>query len=156
MLMESIALFKALSDETRFRLLQLLLTRDLCVGALAYQLKISEAAVSQHLKQLRKVGLVKGEKRGYWTHYLVEKNRLNDLGKILEELTHLAPRPETGCLRNIDGKLNTKKEGKTMCGYKCQHPEKLKGNPKECTPRQIEKCHGSKKNHPCVGKGKKK
>jgi ArsR family transcriptional regulator len=154
--MESIALFKALSDETRFELLQLLLTRDLCVGALAYQLKISEAAVSQHLKQLRKVGLVKGEKRGYWTHYMVEKNRLNDLGKILEELTHLALRPETGCLRNIDGKLNTKKEGKTMCGYKCQHPEKLKGNPKECTPKQIEKCHGSKKNHPCVGKGKKK
>ena len=43
-----------------------------------------------------------------------------------------------------------------MCGYKCQHPEKLKGNPKECTPKQIEKCHGSKKNHPCVGIGKKK
>ncbi len=154
--MESIALLKALSDETRFELLKLLLTRDLCVGALAYQLKISEAAVSQHLKQLRKVGLVRGEKRGYWTHYMVEKNRLKDLGKILEELTHLALRPETGCLRNIDGKLNTKKEGKTMCGYKCQHPEKLKGNPKECTPKQIEKCHGSKKNHPCVGKGKKK
>jgi len=43
-----------------------------------------------------------------------------------------------------------------MCAYKCQHPEKLKGNPKECTLKQIEKCHGSKKNHPCVGKGKKK
>jgi DNA-binding transcriptional ArsR family regulator len=154
--MESIALLKALSDETRFKLLQTLLTRDLCVGALAYQLKISEAAVSQHLKQLRKVGLVKGEKRGYWTHYMVERNRLSDLGKILDELTHLAPRPQTGCLRNIDGKINTKKEGNTMCAAKCQHPEKLKGNPKECTPRQIEKCHGSKKNHPCVGKGKKK
>jgi DNA-binding transcriptional ArsR family regulator len=154
--MESIALFKALSDKTRFKLLQILLTRDLCVGALAYQLQISEAAVSQHLKQLRKVGLVKGEKRGYWTHYMVEKNKLNDLGKILEELTHLASRPETGCLRNVDGKINTKKEGKTMCANKCQHPEKLKGNPKECTPRQIEKCHGSKKNHPCVGKGKKR
>jgi DNA-binding transcriptional ArsR family regulator len=156
MLTESIALFKALSDETRFRILQILLTRDLCVGALAYQLKISEAAVSQHLQQLRKVGLVKGEKRGYWTHYMVEKNRLKDLGKILEELTHLAPRPETGCLRNLDGKINKKKEGDTMCANKCQHPERLKGNPKECTPRQIEKCHGSKKNHPCVGKGKKK
>jgi ArsR family transcriptional regulator len=154
--MESIALLRALSDETRFKLLQILLTRDLCVGALAYQLKISEAAVSQHLKQLRKVGLVKGEKRGYWTHYLVEKNRLNDLGKILEELTHLVPRPETGCLRNVNGKKNTKKEGKTMCANQCQHPEKRKGNPKECTPRQIEKCHGSKKNHPCVGKGKKR
>jgi len=154
--METIALFKALSDETRLKILQILLTRDLCVGALAYQLEISEAAVSQHLKQLRKVGLVRGEKRGYWTHYLVEKNRLKDLGKILDELTHLAPRPEAGCLRNTDGKINTKKEGNPMCADKCQHPEKLKGNPKGCTPRQIEKCHGSRKNHPCVGKGKKK
>lgn len=154
--MESIPLFKALSDETRFKLLQLLLTGDLCVGALAYRLKISEAAVSQHLKQLRKVGLVKGEKRGYWTHYMVEMNRLKDLGKILEELTHLAPRPEAGCLRNLDGKINKKKEGNTMCANKCQHPERLKGNPRGCTPKQVEKCHGSKKSHPCVGKGKKK
>ena len=155
-LMESIALFKALSDETRFKLLQILLTRDLCVGALAHQLKISEAAVSQHLKQLRKVRLVKGEKRGYWTHYMVEKNRLNDLSKILDELTHLALRPETGCLRGINGKIIKGMKGNTKCTSKCQHPEKLKWDPKGWTPKQIEKCHGSKRNHPWVGKGKNK
>jgi ArsR family transcriptional regulator len=153
--METIALFKALSDETRFKLLQLLLTSDLCVGALAHQLRISEAAVSQHLKQLRKVGLVRGEKRGYWTHYMVEKNRLNEIGKILEDLTRLQTRPESGCIRDLDGKLNKKKEGENMCACKCEHPEKLKGNPKECSPKQIEKCHGTKKNHPCVPKAKK-
>jgi ArsR family transcriptional regulator len=154
--MEAIALLKALSDETRFKILQILLTRDLCVRALAYQLKISEAAVSQHLKQLRKVGLVKGEKRGYWTHYMVEKNRLNDLSKILDELTHLPPRPETGCLGNKDKRINKRKGGNTMYASKCQRLEKLKGDPKECTRRQIEKCHGSRKDHPWVDKGKKK
>jgi ArsR family transcriptional regulator len=154
--METVDLFKALSDETRFKLLQLLLTSDLCVGALAYQLKISEAAVSQHLKQLRKVGLVKGEKRGYWTHYMVEKDRLNEIGKILEDLTRLEARPEGECIRDLDGKLNKKREEINMCACKCEHPEKLKGSPKECSPKQIEKCHGTKKNHPCVPKGKKK
>jgi ArsR family transcriptional regulator len=155
--METVDLFKALSDETRFKLLQLLLTSDLCVGALAHQLKISEAAVSQHLKQLRKAGLVKGEKRGYWTHYMVERDRLNEIGKVLEDLTRLETRPGSGCIRDQGGKINQKKEGATMCACKCEHPEKLKGgDPKKCSPRQIEECHGTKKNHPCVPKAKKK
>jgi ArsR family transcriptional regulator len=155
--METVELFKALSDETRFKLIQLLLTSDLCVGALAYQLKISEAAVSQHLKQLRKVGLVKGEKRGYWTHYMVEKNRLHEVGKILEDLTRLQTHPEGECIRDQEGKINKKKEGATMCACKCEHPEKLKGgDPKKCSPKQIEECHGTKKSHPCVPKAKKK
>jgi len=154
--METVDLFKALSDETRFKLLQLLLTNDLCVGALAYQLKISEAAVSQHLKQLRKAGLVKGEKRGYWTHYRVEKNRLNELKKILEDLTRLESRAEGGCVRNIDGKIKRKKKGANVCAFICEHPEKLKGNPKECTPKIIKKCHGTKKSHSYVPKAKKK
>jgi len=117
--MEAVELFKALSDETRFKLLQLLLTSDLCVGALAYQLKISEAAVSQHLKQLRKVGLVKGEKRGYWTHYMVEKNRLSEFGKILEDLIRLEPRPEGRCIRSLGEKINKKKQGTNMYARKC-------------------------------------
>lgn len=38
----------------------------------------------------------------------------------------------------------------------CQCPEELKGKPEECTPEQVEKCHGSKEEHPCIGKGEKK
>jgi len=34
----------------------------------------------------------------------------------------------------------------------CQKPEELKGKPAECTPEQIEKCHGHEKGHPCVEK----
>jgi len=36
----------------------------------------------------------------------------------------------------------------------CQKPEQLKGKPRECAPKQIEECHGSSKNHPCVTKNK--
>lgn len=32
----------------------------------------------------------------------------------------------------------------------CQYPEHLKRNPKECTPEQIEQCHGTKRDHPCL------
>ena len=31
----------------------------------------------------------------------------------------------------------------------CEHPEKLKGRPEECTPEQIRECHGDVKEHPC-------
>ena len=102
--MELSTVFKALSDASRFRLVNLLLTHDLCVGALAHHLKISEAAVSQHLKQLREVGLVKGEKRGYWTHYLVDKAKLSELGEALKNLTELPPCPEGLCSRNLNQK----------------------------------------------------
>jgi len=32
----------------------------------------------------------------------------------------------------------------------CEHPEKLKGKPGECTPEQIKECHGEGVEHPCV------
>src|SRR4030067_3219673 len=104
MLMEIVQVFKVLSDETRFKLINLLLTHDLCVGAPAHYLGISDAAVSQHLKQLREVGLVKGEKRGYWTHYMVEKTKLNELADLLRELTNLPPCPEGVCLKKLINK----------------------------------------------------
>jgi hypothetical protein len=31
----------------------------------------------------------------------------------------------------------------------CQKPDQLKGKPEDCTSEQIEKCHGSEKNHCC-------
>ena len=61
-------MFKALADENRLLLLRLLLRRNCCVRALARQLDISEAAVSQHLKVLREAGLIFGEKCGYFMH----------------------------------------------------------------------------------------
>jgi len=45
--------------------------RSLCWGSCNH-LDISNAAVSQHLQILRETGLMRGEKRGYWTHYSVD------------------------------------------------------------------------------------
>lgn len=35
-----------------------------------------------------------------------------------------------------------------QCG--CQQPQELKTKPEECTPEQIEKCHGRDQGHPCA------
>jgi len=61
-------LFGALSDPTRLKLLRLLSQQKepnaLCVNALAYQLGVTQSAISQHLRLLKSAGLVKGERRG--------------------------------------------------------------------------------------------
>jgi ArsR family transcriptional regulator len=84
-------ILKALADESRFRIINLLLTHDLCVGALASHLEISKAAVSQHLQILRKAGLVRGEKRGYWTHYSVNKSVVHQIAEDLKKRADQAP-----------------------------------------------------------------
>jgi ArsR family transcriptional regulator len=82
-------ILKALGDETRYRLVKILLQHDFCVGALAKQLDMSESAVSQHLKLLRNAGIVKGEKRGYFTHYYIDRGFLRSAAKQLAELCEL-------------------------------------------------------------------
>lgn len=150
-----IPILKALSDETRFRLLELLLAKNLCGKALAGSLGVSEAAVSQHLKVLKEAGLVEGEKRGYWMHYSVQQESLNQVIFELDRLARRSGAPTEKCTRlHSATKGYEGKEVKAMCQCCCERPEKLKGKPEECTPQQIKECHGDVKEHPCKGEKK--
>lgn len=64
-------LFRALSLDSRLRIIQLLSQRSLCVGAISNLLGMSSGAVSQHLRVLKDAGLVRAERRGYFIHYVV-------------------------------------------------------------------------------------
>ncbi|NLK72466.1 MAG: winged helix-turn-helix transcriptional regulator [Clostridiales bacterium] len=88
---ELLDVLKSLSDETRLNIINLLLTRDYCVGALAKKMDITESAVSQHLKVLRMAGIVKGEKRGYFTHYFVDRELLKNIANRITELSNTEP-----------------------------------------------------------------
>jgi DNA-binding transcriptional ArsR family regulator len=103
---DAILLLKGLADKNRFHMIDLLLKHDFCVGALAHSLGISKAAVSQHLQILRKAGLVKGEKRGYWTHYSVNKKAIHELADALKKKVDAPPCTES------------------VCDMKCLQPEK--------------------------------
>lgn len=96
---ELIDVLKSLSDKTRYDLIKLLLGHSYCVGALAKRLNISESAVSQHLKILREAGLVKGEKRGYYTHYYVDRDLLKEAAKEIIDLSELGE-IDTECTKN--------------------------------------------------------
>jgi DNA-binding transcriptional ArsR family regulator len=100
---ELLTIFKALSDETRLNIVNLLLKHDFCVRALARNTNVSEAAVSQHLQVLRKAGIVKGEKRGYYVHYAVNRGLLRQTAEKIIEASY---QEQTGksCNINIKGK----------------------------------------------------
>ena len=71
--MEKTKVLKAIADNSRMSILKLLLKHNYCVRALANELALTEATVSQHLKVLREAGLLVGEKRGYYMHYTVKE-----------------------------------------------------------------------------------
>ena len=68
-------MFRALADPTRLKLVKLLRRQRspdaVCVKALACLLGVSQPAISQHLRVLKAIGLVKGERRGYHIHYFI-------------------------------------------------------------------------------------
>ncbi|MGE5248012.1 MAG: ArsR/SmtB family transcription factor [Verrucomicrobiota bacterium] len=64
-------LFKALSDETRLRILKMLEVRPLCVCEIQYVLKGSQPNVSHHLKALSEAGLVDSRRDGLWIVYRI-------------------------------------------------------------------------------------
>lgn len=94
--------FKALSDDTRLKIIDLLLNYDFCVGALSRNLGISEAAVSQHLQVLRKAGLVTGEKRGYYTHYDLNREMLFEAAASMQNIA-MHDTPRRGCRQHLTG-----------------------------------------------------
>ncbi|MGB4610034.1 MAG: metalloregulator ArsR/SmtB family transcription factor [Saccharofermentanales bacterium] len=84
--MDKTKVLKAIADESRMSILKLLLKHNYCVRALANELALTEATVSQHLKVLREAGLLVGEKRGYFMHYIVKREVLHELAEKIEAL----------------------------------------------------------------------
>ncbi len=61
--------YKALGDETRQRMLNLLKSREMCVCELITALSMTQPTTSHHLKILEEAGLVKSRKEGKWVFY---------------------------------------------------------------------------------------
>lgn len=66
------AIFRALSDETRLRIIKLLEQGELCVCDITAALDIAQPKVSFHLSVLKEAGLIKDRKEGKWIHYGID------------------------------------------------------------------------------------
>ena len=65
--------FKALSDETRLRILNLLLVRECCVCEVMQALEISQTRASRNLSALYDAGFLKLRKDGLWSLYSIDE-----------------------------------------------------------------------------------
>lgn len=82
--------FKALSDETRLRVIKLLEERELCVCELIQVLEMSQPRISRHLGVLKNAGLVNDRREGKWVYYSLQNSAEdNGLRTILESLATL-------------------------------------------------------------------
>ncbi|MFC3040837.1 ArsR/SmtB family transcription factor [Virgibacillus xinjiangensis] len=66
-------ILKLLGDKTRLTMMKILDSHDCCVCEFVEIFQVSQPSISQHLRKLRDVGLVKEERRGQWIFYSIRK-----------------------------------------------------------------------------------
>lgn len=86
--------YRALSDPTRRRILQLLRERDLCAGELASHFKVSKPTLSKHFTVLKEADLIHGTRLGTSIRYSVNVSALEEALLGLMNLFDIHPKPE--------------------------------------------------------------
>jgi ArsR family transcriptional regulator len=88
---EFIPIIKAISDETRLKIIDMLSCGELCACDILESVNISQSTLSYHMKALTECGLINGVKDGSWMRYSINKEKsellLFFLNKIMEEKT---------------------------------------------------------------------
>jgi ArsR family transcriptional regulator len=79
-------LFKALNDQTRREILELLKEKDLTAGEIADQFNISKPSISHHLDLLRQAGLVVSVKEGQFMYYSLNTTVMDEMLKWIINL----------------------------------------------------------------------
>lgn len=108
--MDFIEIFKALGDETRIRILGILLEAELCVCEVETILGITQSNASRHLNKLKNAGIIVSDKKSQWVYYRVNdkfteenldlykylKNKINSIPKLKKDLEKLKKYQESG------------------------------------------------------------
>ena len=82
--------FRALADETRWRIVRLVKDRALCVCELADILEMPQSSVSSHVQIIRKAGMLESEKCGKWTYFRISREHLPILTQIIASFSDTA------------------------------------------------------------------
>ena len=92
-------LFHALSDPTRFSILQRLRLGERCVCDLTDAMDAAQSRLSFHLKVLKDAGLVTDRREGRWMYYTLNTETLAEVGELVDGLaaTPTAAERRTGC-----------------------------------------------------------
>ncbi|MDR7857377.1 metalloregulator ArsR/SmtB family transcription factor [Tissierella sp.] len=88
------ALFlKALGDETRMKIFDMLSNGELCACNLLEKFNITQPTLSYHMKILCESGLVNGRKDGIWMKYTINKDSLELLRNLFNDISSSLVKP---------------------------------------------------------------
>lgn len=80
-------IFKALGHPARVAIIEMLINRQACIcNDMVDELPLSQSTISQHLKELKEVGIIKGEIEGTSVCYCINENVWNDIKLDLSQL----------------------------------------------------------------------
>ncbi len=88
---ELIRAMKALSDETRLRIIKVLLERECCVCEVMQALDISQTRASRNLGILQEAGFLKTRRDGLWIVYFIDRETTNQYASSLARLLQESP-----------------------------------------------------------------
>lgn len=89
-LKKAVAIFHALSDETRLSLIEQLKNGERCVCELTDVMKAGQSRLSFHLKVLKDAGLLVDRREGRWIYYSLNPDAIEDLEELVESLKQAA------------------------------------------------------------------
>ena len=78
--------FKALSDQNRLRIVELLRDGELCACRLLEEMNFTQPTLSHHMGILIKAGIVNGRKDGKWVYYSMNKETLEKVTDYLHSI----------------------------------------------------------------------
>jgi len=84
---KAILVFKALGDENRMRILEILSTGEKCACSILDKLAIVQSTLSHHMKILCDCGIVEGRQEGKWTYYSLLPDTCEQAGDLLDRLS---------------------------------------------------------------------
>lgn len=79
-------IFKALSEESRLRILSLLLEGELCVCEIEACLRMTQSNASRHLTALKRCGILESNKKAQWTYYKISDGFIQKNTELWEYL----------------------------------------------------------------------
>lgn len=89
---------KALAHPARVAILRLLLKKQVCIcGDIVDELPLSQSTVSQHLKELKSAGLIKGEIEGARVCYCIDEKEWAIAHKNISDLFELVQKIKPNC-----------------------------------------------------------
>ncbi len=109
-------LYKALSDETRLKILKLLEKGELCVCDLVAAFNTVQPKISFHLAILKEAGLIKDRKEGKWSYYSLKDDEIFKrllLLSTIERIEEESVKKEKERLSQFMKEKNAKKPTKT-------------------------------------------